>query len=190
MSDEKAIKTSVFSPKALTATALLAAVLCILGPISFAVGPIPLSLGTLGIYLAAVLLPWKNALAAILVYLLLGMAGLPVFTGFSGGLMKLAGPTGGYLIGYLPCVFISSFATQKRNIAKTRIGQGVIYIVSMVIGTLVLYGFGSAWYMISTGSSLISTLLVCVAPFLPGDALKIAAAFSLGYACRKRINML
>lgn len=190
MSDEKVIRSSVFSPKALTATALLAAVLCILGPISLSVGPIPFSLGTLGVYLIAVFLPWKNALAAILVYLLLGMAGLPVFTGFSGGLVKLAGPTGGYLIGYLPCVFIISFATHKRNTEKAHFAQAAGYIVSMIIGTLVLYGFGSAWYMISTGSRLLPTLLVCVVPFLPGDALKIAAAFSLGYACRKRINML
>ncbi len=192
--------------KNLVFTAMFAAVLCILGPLALPIGPVPISLGTFGIYLIGMILPWQNALLAVVVYLLLGMAGLPVFTGFSGGLAKLAGPTGGYLVGYLFMVFIISFMVQKLEKPfrynahevqhDTRAGQSPCamlyhvrstwYIVAMILGTIVLYAFGSAWFMISMKANLITTLTACVFPFLIGDGVKIAAAFGVGLAWKKR----
>ena len=87
----------------LAMTGLMAAVLCILGPISLPLpfSPVPISLGTLAVYLAAVILGGRLGTVSCALYLLLGLAGLPVFSGYAGGAAKLFGPTGGYLTGYL-----------------------------------------------------------------------------------------
>ena len=87
----------------LTLIGLFTAFLCILGPIAIILpfSPVPLSLGTLGVLLACLLLGTKNGLLCTILYLILGFVGLPVFTSFTGGAGKLLGPTGGYLLGYL-----------------------------------------------------------------------------------------
>ena len=95
--------------KDITAISLMAALMCILAPFSLPIGPIPLSLSTFAVYLAAGLLGKKRGTMAVLIYILLGAIGLPVFSGFSGGIQKLFGVTGGYIIGYLPCVYISGY---------------------------------------------------------------------------------
>ena len=83
--------------------ALMSAVLCVISPFTIPVpaSPVPLSLALFGVYLSAMLLGVKKGTLSVLIYLLLGSVGLPVFSGFSGGIGMLAGPTGGYLIGYL-----------------------------------------------------------------------------------------
>ena len=91
----------------LTLTALAAAILCVVSPFTLSIGPIPLSLCTLFLYLIPYLVGWKRATVATLVYILLGTAGVPVFSNFGAGLAKVAGPTGGYIVGYLPLVLIS-----------------------------------------------------------------------------------
>ena len=83
-------------------TALLAAVLCIIGPFALPIGAVPVSLTTLVLYFLVYLLDGKHALISYTVYFLLGLVGLPVFSGFAGGIGKVAGPTGGYLIGFFP----------------------------------------------------------------------------------------
>ena len=83
----------------LTTTAIMTAVMCILGPLSIPIGPVPITLTNLAIYLAMYILGTKRGSAAVCLYLLIGLAGLPVFSGFTGGPGKLLGPTGGYLIG-------------------------------------------------------------------------------------------
>ena len=85
-------KTSTY---AMVVTALMAAVTCILAPLSVPIGPVPISLTNFAIYLSLYLLDWKKGTLSYLIYLLLGLVGLPVFSGFTGGLAKLAGPTGG-----------------------------------------------------------------------------------------------
>ena len=80
---------------------------CVLAPFSIPVGPVPISLTTLVIYISVYLLGWKMASLSCFVYILIGMAGLPVFSGFSGGPGKLAGPTGGYIIGFIPMAVIT-----------------------------------------------------------------------------------
>ena len=75
----------------------MAAVTCILAPLSVPIGPVPISLTNFAIYLSLYLLDWKKGTLSYLIYLLLGLVGLPVFSGFTGGLAKLAGPTGGYI---------------------------------------------------------------------------------------------
>lgn len=87
----------------LVLTGVLTAVICILGPMTLMIpiSPVPISLANLAICLSIVILGMKLGTLSCILYLLIGLAGLPVFSGFSGGIGKLAGPTGGYLVGYL-----------------------------------------------------------------------------------------
>ena len=85
----------------ITITALMTAVTCILAPMSIPIGPVPISFTNLAIYLSLYLLGWKKGTISYLIYLLIGLVGLPVFSGFTGGPAKLAGPTGGYIIGFI-----------------------------------------------------------------------------------------
>lgn len=154
----------------LTLAALFAALLCVVSPWAIPIGAVPLTLATLAVYLAGGLLDAKTALTAVGVYLLLGAVGLPVFSGFAGGLQKLVGPTGGYLIGYLPCAWLTALCVRHfgRKLWS--------YPLGMVLGTAALYILGTAWFMVQSGTQLLPALGLCVLPFLPGDAVKIIAA--------------
>lgn len=98
---------------AMAVTALMTAVTCILAPLSIPIGPVPISLTNFAIYLALYLLDWKKGTVSYIIYLLLGLVGLPVFSGFTGGLGKLAGPTGGYIIGFIPMAIIAGIVIDK-----------------------------------------------------------------------------
>ena len=170
--------------KDMTLTAVIAALLCIAGPLSIAAGPVPLSLATFAVYLAGAILGKKWGTAAVGLYLLIGIIGVPVFSGFSGGFQKLAGVTGGYLVGYLPCAFLTGMGAER---AKNE-GRKWVLPAMMVLGTVILYGIGTAWFMIQTGNALGAALGLCVLPFLPGDAAKIAAASILAPIVGKAIE--
>lgn len=161
--------------------ALFAAIICIMAPFSLSVGVIPISLGTFAIYLAGGFLGGKKGIVAVCVYILLGAVGLPVFTGFTGGFAKLLGVTGGYIIGYIPLALITGIFAEKNK---------ALLPLGMILGTLACYAFGTAWFMISTGSELVPALLSCVVPFLVGDAIKIAAASSICIPLRSRVNKI
>ena len=172
--------------KDMTLTAVMAALICIAGPLVIPAGPIPLSLATFAIYLAGAILGKKWGTIAAGLYLLIGIIGVPVFSGFSGGFQKLAGVTGGYLIGYLPCAFLSGLGSEQAEKKK----KGWILPVMMTAGTAVLYGIGTAWFMIQTGNAIGAALSLCVIPFLPGDAVKIAAAVLLTRPVRKAVKAI
>ena len=142
---------------------------------------IPFTLQSFGVCLLAALLGLRRGTLAVLIYLLLGAAGLPVFSGFSGGFQKLAGVTGGYLLGYLPCAFLTGLGAEKAA------GRKWFLPALMAAGTLVLYMLGTAWFMAQTGHALGGALSMCVLPFLPGDAAKIAAASLLAAPVRKAV---
>lgn len=166
----------------LVMTAVMAAVMAVVAPFSIQIGPIPLSLCTFVIYLNSYLLGWKRGTAATLVYILLGAVGMPVFSSFSSGLGAVLGPTGGYIVGYLPLALIAGFAVER--FPAGRLPQ----LAGMVLGTAVLYVLGTAWFCFQSGNSLNAAMGACVLPFLPGDALKIAAAMLLGPLLRTRLE--
>ena len=168
--------------KSLALTAITAAVLCIISPISLPLGAIPVSLSIFAVFLISCISPPKRSVAAVTVYILIGAAGAPVFSGFVGGFQQLAGITGGYIIGYIPCTFAISFSTNKFGNSK------IIFPLSMILGTLICYLSGTAWYSLQTGTAFTSSLAVCVLPFIVGDAIKIAAASAIGIILRKRLN--
>ena len=134
--------------------------------------------------------------ASVLLYLLLGMAGLPVFSGFSGGFVKLAGPTGGYLIGYIPLALISGlfiqFSTKlqpssDKKALKLTLPR-LIQVSGMIFGTAVLYALGTVWFCIVMDCTASYALSLCVLPFIPGDLAKMLIAIVLGPELKKRIK--
>lgn len=151
-------------------------------PIPFT--PIPVNLATLSVVLAGALLGAGAGTVSQLVYLLVGTAGLPVFTRLQGGFAVLAGPTGGYLIGYLAAAFITGLLLSKTK--RTL----VAYFLSIAAGILTPYVFGTAWYMLLTHSPLSAALAQCVLPFLPGDCLKVLAGGFLSKNLYPRISRL
>lgn len=168
--------------KNLAFTAITAAVLCIFSPISFPLGAIPFSLSLFAVCLVSCLMPCKQSVAAVIIYILLGAAGLPVFSGFVGGFQQVAGLTGGFIIGYIPCSLIISVLVG--NFGK----QKLIYPLSMASGIALCYIFGTAWYSMQTGTGFVPSLAVCVLPFIIGDMVKIILASAMGIIIRKRLK--
>ena len=156
---------------------VFAAMICVFAPFSVPVGPIPISLASFAVYIASAL-GAKKGCAAVGIYILIGALGLPVFSGFSGGISKIAGLTGGYIIGYMFCALLSGIIIERAGNKKSA------YPMAFIIGTAILYAFGTAWFMIQSGNGLYESLLACVIPFLIGDAVKIAAASVIVYRMR------
>ena len=165
----------------LAMTAVMAAVMCVLGPMSIPIGPVPISFTNLVIYLALYILGWKRGTLSYLVYMLIGMVGMPVFSGYSGGMGKLFGPTGGYIIGFIPMAIIAGIVIDKcRN-------RGIQF-VAMVVGTAVCYAFGTAWFCVQAGYAVGAALSLCVFPFIPGDLAKIVISMVAGPMIRSRLE--
>ena len=167
-------------------TALFAALLCVCAPFSIPVGPVPVTLATLALYVISLMLRPKNAFVAVLLYVCIGAVGVPVFSGFTGGFDRILGVTGGYIAGYPVCALIASILS---HLSLTR-WRFPFRVLGMLSGTIVLYAIGSLWFMVSTGNDLASTLMLCVIPFLLGDALKMIFAFLLTLALEKPLASL
>ncbi len=163
-------------------TGLMAALLCFLGPLSIPIGPVPISFTNFALYLIVYLLNTKLALLSFCIYLLIGILGLPVFSGYSGGLGKLAGPTGGYLVGFLFLVLIAGFFVHTYH-TKTSLS-----IVGMALGTFVAYLFGAIWFALEAKCTLWYAFTVCVLPFILGDIIKILLASHIGPMIRNALQ--
>ena len=181
MAEEKV--RQVISTRSLTIIGLMTAVCCVLGPISIPIGAIPVSLGVAAILLTVYVLGMFKGMVATLVYILLGAVGLPVFTGYQGGLQKLSGPTGGYIIGYIFLALIAGAFIDRFSYKKC-----YMHVVGMVLGLAVCYLFGTIWFMFVTKMNFVAALSVCVVPFLVFDALKIAFCFTMGIGIRKALT--
>lgn len=169
--------------------ALCAALTCILAPVSIPTpGGVPVSLATFTVMLAGLLLGEKLGTLSQLVYILLGSVGLPVFAGWTGGIGLVLGMTGGYIIGYLFLAFFTGFFYFHTGKNKSGGEKFFWMVLGMIAGTLVLYAFGTIWFMHVTGMDLTASLAACVLPFLPGDALKIAAAAILSGQIEKALS--
>lgn len=172
-------KSTVFN---MTSCALMAALMCVLCPVSVPIGPIPISLSILVILLTVYVLGTWRALVSYTVYLLLGAVGMPVFSGFQGGLAKLAGPTGGYLAGFWLMILVAGIIMEKgkRNL--------LITILGMLVGVAIDYAVGTAWFVFQTESTVVHALDVCVYPFIPFDVAKIVIAVLLGSVVYKGLQ--
>ncbi len=157
--------------------AVMAAVMAICSWISIPT-TVPFTMQTFGVFMAVGLLGGRRGTLAVLVYILLGAIGLPVFAGFSGGLGTLLGTTGGYILGFLGSALIM-WAMELLPMKNTP-----IKILSMLMGLAVCYGFGTVWFMIvytnANGAVALSSVLAwCVIPFIIPDLIKIALALLL-----------
>lgn len=180
---EKREQVTKLNTKTIAVIGVMTAVICIMGPLSLTlpVSPVPISLGTLAIYFVPYVLGMKRGTISCCIYLLIGLVGLPVFTGFSGGPAKLLGPTGGYLIGYIFMALICGFVIDRTN-------KMPICFLGMVLATAVLYLFGTVWLAYQAGMAFREALMAGVIPFIPGDLAKIVIAMIAGPQIKKRLK--
>ena len=148
----------------------------ILLPLPFS--PVPVNLTLLAPRLAGQLLGMKRGIISQILYVLLGLFGLPVFTGFSGGPGVLFGPTGGYIMGYILAAGISG----RKILPKSK--RIIAGLLQMAGGLLACYLLGALWFALVTERGLYESLMLCILPFLPGDALKILACSYLAKKLR------
>ncbi|MGM0652206.1 MAG: biotin transporter BioY [Bacillota bacterium] len=153
----------------LTISAIFTALIAILAQfaIPLAFSPVPVTGQTIGVILTALLLDKRTAIISVFAYLLLGAAGAPVFSLTRGGLYMITGPTGGYLWGFLPAVYLASIisgSSLRYSIQKAA--------VAAVIAMAVIYFCGGLQLALIMGYSPQQTFLVGVLPFLPADLIK------------------
>ena len=149
---------------------------------------VPFTLQTFGVFLAVGVLGGKRGTLSVLIYILLGAIGLPVFAGFSGGIGSILGTTGGYIIGFL-------FSALVMWGMEAAFGKKLwVRAFSMVLGLAVCYAFGTAWFMLvyarTSGAVGLGTVLGwCVIPFIIPDLVKIALALLLCKRLAKLIRL-
>lgn len=169
--------STVFSAREMTYIAMGAVIIAVCSWISIP-ATVPFTLQTFAVCLVTAVFGLKRGVWAVVVYILLGAVGIPVFSGFRGGLGALLGTTGGYIVGFIFTALIVGLAVKKFG------RRPFVLAVFMAIGILVCYTFGTAWYMVvyaqKTGPIGIMTALGrCVFPYLIPDGLKIALAVLL-----------
>lgn len=177
MNNQKVIK--------LTMTALMAAILCVIAPIAIPVpfGTVPISLATFAAYLSGGVLGEKLGSVSVLIYILLGMVGVPVFAGWSAGASIVLGPTGGYLFGYIIIAYCTGIFSRKLK------GNVKRLILGMIIGTLGCYLLGTVWLGLQLHMSVGAALLAGVIPFIPGDIIKMIVAVVIILPLRKQVTL-
>lgn len=176
----------LFTIRELTLIGVMTAVTCILGPLSFPIflSPIPLTMGNLAIFLSVYVLGMKKGFISYLIYFLLGAVGLPVLSGFTGGLGKLAGPTGGYLIGFFLLALIEGFFVDRWH------GRKRYAFAGMFLGSIACNLLGTVWLSRQLHISFLAGLSSGVFPYIPGDLAKMLMALVLGSALRKALRHL
>lgn len=165
----------------LAVTGVMTAVICILAPFSLPIGPVPVSFANLAIYIVLYILGMKRGTISYLIYLLIGLVGVPVFSGFSGGPQKLFGPTGGYLLGFIPMALIAGIVIDRYR------KKWYLCLSAMTAGTFICYLFGTVWLAFQANMTFQAALAVGVIPFVPLDMAKIVLALMIGSQVRGRL---
>lgn len=166
--------------------ALSAAIIAVCSWISIPTA-IPFTLQTLAVFTVAGLFGVKRSIFSVLVYILLGAIGAPVFAGMQGGVDKVVGSTGGYMVGFIFIALIVGFASDKFE------RRLVPLVISMLLGLIVCYAFGTAWFMVvyaySTGPIGFGSVLgMCVVQFIIPDCIKIACAAAISNRVGKYVK--
>jgi len=170
---EKA-KPTVFKTLDLINIALLVALMAVCSWVSIP-ATVPFTLQTFAVFCAVGLLGGKRGTIAVIIYILLGFVGVPVFAGFKSGVGALLGVTGGYIIGFIFSALIYWFITKLFGDKTT------VMAIAMITGLLACYAFGTAWFIFmytkNSGTIGVTTALGwCVIPFVVPDIIKIALA--------------
>ncbi len=156
--------------------ALMTALLVLCSWLTLPLGPLTFTLQTFGVFAALGILGGKRGTVTVLVYLALGLVGLPVFHGFSGGPAGFMSPTGGYLLGFLAAALLYWALTSR----------GLSQLPAMALGLLACYGLSTGWFFLLYGGSLWGILTVCVFPYIIPDILKL----SLALAVSRRVSQV
>ncbi len=175
---ETKTKDSIFM---MAVTAVMAALIAVVAPFSIPAGQVSFTLCTLLLYLSPYILGWKRAALATLIYIMLGMVGMPVFSGFKGGFSVLAGPTGGYILGYIPMVIVGGLFIKLFPRSRA------LQFAGMVLATAVLYTLGTAMFCVQMKATLEVALINCVFPFIPFDLGKMAVVIIFAPLLQERL---
>ena len=155
--------------------------------ISLNVGALVFTLQTFAVFTVSALLGTKKGVIAILVYILLGLAGVPVFAGFKGGPTVLAGPTGGYIIGF---IFTALIIGKMTEIFQKRNAEGImITAVSMILGDMVCFLVGTFWFMAMMKTDFLSAVTLCVVPYIIPDLVKVLVATMIVNRIKKHVRI-
>ena len=169
--------------------ALFTAFIAVSAMITVPLGPIPFTLQTFAITLVMFIAKPKVALLSMVIYILLGAIGAPIFSSMKGGIGVLMGPTGGFLIGYLLGIFPVGLAMQKLNEKSSSTGTKIaVTIVSGIVLTLIAYVIGTVQFMVVMNQTLAVALAACVIPFMLIDLAKIIVAWILLALVKKHLN--
>lgn len=182
MTDSNSKTVSRFTAKDIAFIALFTCIIACCSWISIPTA-VPFTLQTFAVFMTVLCLGGKKGTISILVYILLGAFGVPVFSGFKGGIGTLLGSTGGYILGFL---LIGILFWVADRIAHKSILFNIIFCVS---GLIICYAFGTVWFIVVYGQTsgpigIWAALMSCVIPFLGWDALKIALAITLSRRLR------
>ena len=147
---------------------------------------VPFTLQTFGVFVTCALLGGKRGTMSIIVYIILGAIGIPVFAGFNSGAGTLLGPSGGYILGFILC------AATMWGITSLLGDKTLVLILAMVLGLVLCYSFGTAWFMLvyakKSGAIALGTALSwCVFPFVIPDIIKMALAITLSKRVKKHL---
>ncbi len=148
---------------------LFAAIIGIMSQIALPVQPVPVNLGVMAVLLAGGFLGKKYGALSVLVYIALGIAGAPVFAGFRGGLAVMAGPTGGYIAGYVTVAFVTGLVCERT-------GKTSCIVMFMLLSLIICYLLGTVWYCCVMKTGFLTAFALCVLPFVLGDVIKIVLA--------------
>ncbi len=162
-------------------TALFAAIIGVLAQLTIPLPLVPITGQTLAIGLAATILGSRYGTVSVLLYLVIGAAGVPIFAEFQGGISKLFGPTGGYLVGFIPAAFIIGYYMEKTSFTFM---NGMI---ANTIGMVITLIFGTAWLKISAELSWTAAIASGITPFVIVGLIKAALASWIGIIVRKRL---
>ena len=161
--------------------ALFTAVCAVFSQLTIPIQPVPITLGSFAALMAGGFLGKRYGFLSLVIYLLLGMAGVPVFSMMRAGVSVIAGPSGGFIVGFAVMAFIVGLVGEKLGFTFKNM------LLGTVLGTAACYTMGLAWFMFLTGNGLWASMLLCMFPFLPGDITKFVLASYLISRYRKRL---
>ena len=180
MTEEK--KKAGVSIRELCRVGLFAAVIAVTAHITIPMPMgVPITMQSFAIILAAVVLGPKLGALSVLIYLALGAVGLPILAGFTGGIDRFVGPTGGFLISFPLLAFVVGLGARRRSAGRW------VYPAALVGGIVLNYAVGCAMFCLLMHVPVSAALTACVLPFIPGDAVKALLASAIGFAIEKRI---
>ncbi len=172
--------------------AVFAAVISVLSQISIPMtGGVPVTMQTFAVAFTGIVLGGKKGFLSVLVYIMLGIFGLPVFAGFKGGAASLFGVTGGFIMSF-PILALFTGEAMKGFLSlsakEKKAGAIAFLIIITFIGVFINYAVGTLWFVLVTGTNIMAGIAACVAPFLINDIIKLIAAYILGAGLRRRLK--